>query len=63
MSELMEKILADKINERKRLVSLPFEEKLTLMEKMRDRSLLIRRSAVATVSEAAVELEDLHAHT
>jgi hypothetical protein len=63
MSELMEKILADKINERKRLASLPFEEKLTLMEKMRERSLLIRRSAVATVSEVEVESEELHAHT
>lgn len=42
MSELMEKLLADKAAERKRLVALPFEEKLTLLEKMRDRGLLIR---------------------
>ena len=45
MSELMEKCLADKAAERKRLVSLSFEEKLTLLEKMRDRSLLIKNSA------------------
>ena len=59
----MEKILADKLNERNRLVSLPFEEKLTLLEKMRDRSLLIQRPTVVTVSGAAVEFEELHAHS
>ena len=44
MSELMEKLLADKVAERKRLVSLSFEEKLALLEKMRDRGLLIKKS-------------------
>jgi hypothetical protein len=44
MSELMEKLLADKAAERKRLVALPFEEKLTLLEAMRDRGLLIKKS-------------------
>lgn len=47
MSELMEKCLADKAAERKRLVSLSFEEKLTLLEKMRDRGLLIKNSMPA----------------
>jgi hypothetical protein len=47
MSELMEKILADKAAERKRLVALPYEEKLALLEKMRDRSLLIKKSKQA----------------
>ncbi|MBU6411320.1 MAG: hypothetical protein KGR98_13120 [Verrucomicrobia bacterium] len=44
MSGLMEKLLADKAAERKRLVALPFEEKLALLEKMRDRGLLIKKS-------------------
>ena len=47
MSELMEKLLSDKAAERKRLVALPYEEKLTLLEKMRNRSLLIKKSASA----------------
>jgi len=41
MSELMEKVLADKRKARKRLATLPFEQKLILLEKMRDRNLLI----------------------
>ena len=41
MSALMKKILADKLKARKRLAALPFGRKLTLMEKMRDRSLSI----------------------
>ena len=45
MSELMEKLLADKAAARKRLVALSFEEKLTLLEQMRDRGLLIKKSA------------------
>ena len=47
MSELMEKLLADKAAERKRLVALPYEEKLALLEEMRDRCLLIKKSAPA----------------
>ncbi len=62
MSELMEKILADKLVERKRLVSLPFEEKLTLMEKMRDRTLLIQRPTVVMVSGDGVVLEEADVH-
>jgi hypothetical protein len=44
MSELMAKILAGKRERRKRLAALPFAEKLALVEKMRDRSLLIAGS-------------------
>lgn len=47
MSELMEKILAAKDEERKRIVSLPIEEKLAILEKLRDRDLAIRQSAAA----------------
>ena len=55
MSELMEKLLADKAAERKRLVALSFEEKLTLLEKMRDRGLLIKNSASAQKHKTAPE--------
>ena len=41
MSELMDKILADKVKTRKELADLPFDEKLTLMEKIRERSSLL----------------------
>jgi hypothetical protein len=47
----MEKILAGKDAERKRLVSLPYEEKLALLEKMRDRGLLIKNSKTGQSSE------------
>jgi hypothetical protein len=48
MSALMEKILAGKRKTRKRLAALPFEQKLTLMEKMRDRSLLLAKNPLRT---------------
>ncbi|HEY5041869.1 MAG TPA: hypothetical protein VIK53_07685 [Verrucomicrobiae bacterium] len=48
MSALMEKILAGKRKARKRLAALPFERKLTLMEKMRDRSLLLAKNPLRT---------------
>lgn len=41
MTELMQQILAAKAENRKRLAALPFEEKLVLMERMRDRGRLI----------------------
>ena len=73
MSELMKKILADKLKTRKRLANLPFEQKLTLMEKMRDRGLLIaanslrvRRHSImpfVVVSGDGVGLSGLGAHT
>jgi len=46
MSELMERILAAKRESRKRLAALPFAQKLALVEKMRDRSLLIGASSL-----------------
>jgi hypothetical protein len=44
MNELMDKILAGKRASRKQLAALPFARKLELVEKMRDRSLLIASS-------------------
>ena len=41
MNELMEKILARKRAARKQLAALPFAQKLAIVEKMRDRSLLL----------------------
>ena len=46
MSVAMEKILASKLKARKRLAALPFDRKLTLMEKMRDRSLLLAKNSL-----------------
>ena len=48
MSAFMEKILAGKRKTRKRLAALSFERKLTLMEKMRDRSLLLAKNPLRT---------------
>jgi hypothetical protein len=62
MSELMEKLLADKLETRKCLVALPFGQKITLMEKIRDRSFLIRHPTVVTVSGDAVGLSAVGAH-
>lgn len=44
MSELWNRILEDKARERKRLAALPFSEKVKILEKLRDRSLLIAKS-------------------
>ncbi|MCU0771667.1 MAG: hypothetical protein MUE94_07865 [Verrucomicrobia bacterium] len=44
MSDFMRKVLASKRETRKRLVELPFAQKLVLLEKLRDRSLLIASS-------------------
>jgi hypothetical protein len=44
MSDFMFKVLQSKRETRKRLAQLPFAEKLVLLEKLRDRSLLIGAS-------------------
>jgi hypothetical protein len=41
MSDWMRRVLESKRETRKRLAALPFSEKLILLEKLRDRSLLI----------------------
>jgi hypothetical protein len=41
MTELMKKILEGKEASRRKLAALPFEEKIALTKKMRDRSLQI----------------------
>jgi hypothetical protein len=41
MSDLMKRILADKARTRKELADLPFDQKLTIMEKMRERSAML----------------------
>ena len=41
MSEWMRRVLESKREARKHLAALPFSEKLILLEKLRDRSLLI----------------------
>ena len=44
MSDFMRKVLESKRQARKRLAALPFARKLELLEKLRDRSLLIASS-------------------
>ena len=44
MSDWMRRVLESKRATRKRLAALPFSEKLLLLEKLRDRSLLIASS-------------------
>jgi hypothetical protein len=44
MSDFFQKILLDKLTARKHIAGLPVEQKLTLMEKMRDRSVLISQN-------------------
>lgn len=44
MNDWMRTVLESKRLERRRLASLPFAEKLVLLEKLRDRSLLIASS-------------------
>lgn len=44
MSEWMRKVLESKRAMRDRLAALPFSEKLKLLEKLRERSLLIAQS-------------------
>lgn len=46
MSESIRKTLEGKRAARQRLAMLPFTEKIHLLEKLRDRSLAIRQSAV-----------------
>jgi len=44
MSHFMRKVLESKRQARQRLAHLPFSEKVVLLEKLRDRSLLIANS-------------------
>ena len=44
MGELMEKIMAGKRAERKRIAALPIEQKLAMLEKLRDLTLSIQNS-------------------
>jgi hypothetical protein len=46
MSDFMRKVLESKRETRKRLAQLPFAQKLILLEKLRDRSLLIAASSL-----------------
>ncbi len=49
MSEIMEKIIASKREQRKQIATLPIEQKLEIMEKLRDRELQIKRPATVSV--------------
>ena len=53
MSEFMRRMLESKREARSRLAQLPFSEKLALLEKLRDRSLLIARNPLRTRRQGA----------
>jgi hypothetical protein len=46
MSDYMRKVLESKRETRKRLAELPFAQKLILLEKLRDRSLLLAANSL-----------------
>ena len=46
MSDLMNRIVADKLKTRKELADLPFDEKLAIMEKIRQRSALLAENSL-----------------
>jgi hypothetical protein len=52
----MDKILAAKAEERKRIAALPIDQKFTILEKLRDRSFSIRNPTVVAVTGAGVVL-------
>ena len=56
MSEMMDRILAAKLAERKRIAALPIEQKLAMMEQLRDLTFSIRNPTVVVVSGDAVAL-------
>ncbi len=58
MSELMDRILAGKRASRKQLAALPFAWKLELVEKMRDRSLLIAASSLRRQRQTGPEIRE-----
>ena len=43
MSELMDRILAGKERERQRLANLPFDQKIEILEKLRDHAVAMRK--------------------
>jgi hypothetical protein len=53
MSELMDRILAAKALEKKRLASLPFSEKVAILERLRERSLLIAKNKLRQKTPAS----------
>jgi hypothetical protein len=61
MTELMKKILEGKEASRRELAALPFEEKIALVKKMRDRDLLIAANSPwrqpASATQPAMKLD------
>jgi hypothetical protein len=57
MSEMMDKILAAKLKMRRELADLPFDQKLDLMEKMRERQQMLAENPLHYRAQAAKETE------
>ena len=68
MSELMDKILASKLQLRRELADLPFDKKLDLIEKMRARSAMLaenplrQQTHVPTPEATVADADGLRAH-
>ena len=61
MSDWMSKVLESKRENRKKLAALPFSAKIELLEKLRDRSLLISSSHLRKIHKS-VPAQSEHAH-
>jgi hypothetical protein len=59
MSDLMDKIMAGKAKTRKELARLPFDEKLAIMEKIRQRSALLEESSLRKQEPPATALASI----
>jgi phenylacetate-coenzyme A ligase PaaK-like adenylate-forming protein len=46
MKQVLKNVLASKLKTRKDLANLPFEKKLEIMEKMRERSALLAKNSL-----------------
>ncbi|HEX4120487.1 MAG TPA: hypothetical protein VH619_07720 [Verrucomicrobiae bacterium] len=55
MSDMMNKILADKLKTRKELADLPFDEKLTIMEKLRERNAMLAENPLRRQSSTTTQ--------
>ena len=52
MSELMDRLLAGKLRTRKELAALPFDQKLEIMERIRERNALLAENPLRTRNQA-----------
>lgn len=56
MSNLFQKLLEEKLQSRRRLAALPFEEKLAIVEQMRQRQVAISQSSLRVASRQPAQV-------